>query len=688
MGAELSATPTSPAPDILRQRRQLATELHVDAFARVTQLRVLARRLLEPIAAGPADARAREAAIGAVLGTIVWSGVTVPFIWRALAGLRQDQLDLSTGVLTLETGELDGSSTPRNGRRLRVALHPFSVLLWGRLQIIHRRGEKAHELDAYVLPLRWRTADQLRLAVHQVVRDVGLGPWSLFLRTVRILHLLGPLAPIGTARRAGRVIAVSVGAADGCPSAWFVDDSLTANRRTTVVTQGSLLGVQRPPTPAWRLECRKILTGLRGHTDRNTRRRMADELTRLLEDGHWLADVPAIGRAFSEWAAALLRARRIRPNTVRTWLGRIGHAVDSGVLTDALFEAATSTEVIAIVRGVLASSDATESRRSMRTALRQFLASAAARGHSVPRVAWGRPELAIEPGDRIVSLLSPRETREAANRLRGKGSDGLALAVAVVLAGHGGLRRIEVCRLTWADVPRDRRWTIRVRQSKTAAGRRFVPLGCLAPAWALEVLEAYVFTRRAAAAPDSPFLLTAEETPWNPDLLGERVGKVLRQVSGKPATFHGLRRACATWWMTRWATDILGVAPPEALDGDAPQPDGVRTVLGEDRVRVLWNLARLLGHASPSMSVERYVGNVDWIEAQLLGMAWQERLPRRVAAGLLDISQRWTRAILRTGPGEVPARAVHDAQLRRLKSSRLPGNNGSVPFTTSAEAPA
>jgi len=323
----------------------------------------------------------------------------------------------------------------------------------------------------------------------------------------------------------------------------------------------------------------------------------------------------------------------------------------------------------------------------MRTALRQFLASAAARGYSVPRVAWGRRELAIEPGSRIVSLLSPREIREAVTRLRGQGSDGLALAVAVVLAGLGGLRRIEVCRLTWADVPRDRRWTIRVRQSKTAEGRRFVPLGRFAPAWALEVLEVYVVARGVAAPPDSSFLLTAEGTPWNPDVLGEQVTKVLRQVSGKPATFHGLRRACATWWMTRWATDILGVAPPEALDGDAPQPDGVRMVLGEDRVRVLWNLARLLGHASPSMSLERYVGNVDWIEAQLLGRAWQQRLPRRVVAGLLDVSQRWTRAIVRTGPGEVPARAVHDAQLRRFKSSRLPGNDGSVPLTRSAEAP-
>jgi integrase len=669
MGAELSATPPARAPGLLRQRRGLATELRIDAFARVTQLRALAGRLLEPIAAGPAEAREREAVIGALLGTIVWSGVTVPFIWQALARLRRDQLDLSTGVLTLETGELDGSSTSGNCRRLRVPLHPFSVLLWGRLQIVHRRGDKAQELDAYVLPVRWRIRNQLRLAVHQVVRDAGLGPWALFLRTVRILVLLGPLAPIGIARRAGRVIAVSVRTADGCPSGWFVNDSLTAHRRTPQVTQGSLLGgVRRPPTPAWRLECRKILAGLRGHTDRNTRRRMSDALTRLREDQHCLTDAPVVGRVFCEWAASLLRTRRIRPNTVRTWLGRIGHAVDSGVLTDVLFEAASSTEVISVVRRILTSSEATESRRSMRTALRQFLEFAAGRGYAVPRVAWRRPELAIEPGDRIVSLLSPWEIREAVSRLRDQGRDGLALAVAVVLAGFGGLRRIEVCRLNWADVPRDRRWTVRVRQTKTAAGRRFVPLGRLAPAWALEVLEAYVTGVGAAAAPDSAFLLTAQRTPWNPDVVGERVTKVLRHVSGKPATFHGLRRACATWWMARWATDILGVAPPHALEGDGPRPDGVRAVLGEDRVRVLWNLARLLGHASPSMSVQRYVCNVDWIEAQLLDMAWQKRLPRHVVAGLLDVSQRWTRAFVRTGPGEVPARAVRDAQLRRLNA--------------------
>jgi integrase len=680
MDAELDTTRGSGAPRLLRQRRALATELRVDAFARVTQVRRLARALLKPIAAGPAEVRETAAVVGAVLGTIVWSGVTGPFVWQALARLRQDQLDLSIGVLVLEAGEPDGSSRPGTGRTLRVPLHPFSVLQWGRLQLIHRGRDEARDRDVRVLPSHWRTPDRLRLAVYQIVRDAGLGPWALFLRTVRIFHLLGPLAPIGIARRAGRVIAVSVGAAEWRQSGWLVSDRLTAQQKTTGgALDSSSAGVRRPPPLSWRLACRKILAGLRGETDRNTRRRMADELERLPEDEHWLADLPVIGKVVCGWAVALLRSRRIRPNTVRTWLGRIGHAIDYGVLTDALFEATSPAEVIAVVREILVSSEGTESRRSMRTALRQFLAFAATRGYAVPNVTWGHPELAIRHGDHVVSLLSPREIRNVVNRLRDQSSHGLALAVAVALGGLGGLRRSEVCRLTVADVPRDRRWTVRVRRSKTAAGRRFVPLGRLAPVWALELLEAYVIAQGGSASPDSPFLVTTEGTPWDPDVLGERVTQVLRQVSGKPATFHWLRRACATWWMVRWASDILGVTPPYALDGDGPPPDGVRAVLGEDRVRVLWSLARLLGHASPYISVVRYVACVDWIEAQLLGKAWQERLPRRLVAGLLDVSERWTRAIVRTGPGQTPARAVLDAQLRRLTLLRafpVPGARG------------
>ena len=249
--------------------------------------------------------------------------------------------------------------------------------------------------------------------------------------------------------------------------------------------------------------------------------------------------------------------------------------------------------------------------------------------------------------------------------LQDLGADGEALVIAVILGGLAGLRRGEVCLLETRDVMGDARWTIRIRYSKTPAGRRWIPLGDLAPAWALEMLDRYAARRVAQRASATAWLLRGGRRPWDPDVLGPRVRAALRQVTRRPVTFHALRRWCATWWLVRWF-EAAGYGVPADLGTDGPPPAGVQRVLGEDPATILWSLARLLGHSSPVVTLTRYGQAVEWIEAQLGLRSADVTIPGPLAAEILDVSERWARQLVEHTGGTVLADELLEAVVRRL----------------------
>src|SRR5262249_34548707 len=158
-------------------------------------------------------------------------------------------------------------------------------------------------------------------------------------------------------------------------------------------------------------------------------------------------------------------------------------------LLDELVNNATVLDGTPVVRRALASCRALETQLATRTALRQFLTFAARQGHRTARVDWRLASLGGEKRVGPPAILMPGEIGAAVMQLHASGDDGPALAVATVLAGLGGLRRTEVCQVEVIDVPRDCRWTVGIRHSKTQAGRRWIPLGLLAPTWAFDLLE-------------------------------------------------------------------------------------------------------------------------------------------------------------------------------------------------------
>jgi integrase len=646
-----------------RQRRALATSLSAEAVARLSDLRHLSRGLLAPLAGASPLIRETEAVVGAVLGTLIGSAVSVPRPWAALATLRREQLDLEAGVMTWYRP----GPVPEQGVWQRLPLDPSSRLLWGRLLLRSEPADGKNPERATVLPAGWQDPTRLRRAVRQALRHAGFNSWPGFVATVRLSHLLGGLPPIIVARRAGRV-ATAVGLGRNWAAlGWRVRDPQALLADATVRRFPVVGRVRRAPPVPWRLPVRVILRNLDATTHAAARRRIATALERHLVERPPGAPLPGIGRAYVHWAIALLRApRRLRPRSVRAMLSRVGRLLDQDALMGALAQAPTTGEATgAVLTLVAATYPAVESRRAGLRALRAFLDFARAEhGRDIPVVRWRLAARVIGQSPVIVALLSPPAVRLVATELRRTGPEGLALAAAVVLAAFGGLRRSEVCQLTVDDV-RQRGWLVQIRRTKTSAGRRVVPLGLLLPPWARDVIEAAAAARTERPAHASTWLLTAAGRPWDPDALGARVAAALRRTTGQRVSVHAFRRAAATWWLLQWARGEPGIVLPD-LGPDAPPVEGVRRVLGDDPATALFALARLLGHAWPTVTLSRYVAAIDRLEAEVMQPGAGARLPLALAADLLGVTPRWARERLTVAAGEVRIDTVLMAQKQRL----------------------
>src|SRR5262249_16134310 len=366
----------------------------------------------------------------------------------------------------------------------------------------------------------------------------------------------------------------------------------------------------------------------------------------LLKDSRPSGPESAIAQSIALWAIHLLRRRRYRPNTVRTWLSRISRALHTVDPILSLQDLRDPERLTAFIEAAMASSAAIESKRAMRTALRQYLRFVAAQGVQVAALRWPGQALLIPMEGRLTSLLWPGEIRAAVEMVLRDCTEGLALATAILLAGFGGLRRIEVSRLHRQDVPRDRRWTVCVRHSKTSAGRRAVALGPVLPPWAAAILERYAVWREDYGGLDPHWLLTTEGAPCDPDRLATRIIAVLRRVTGKPATFHSLRRAAATWLWVQSVLPTYGPELPPATTVHGPPPDGVRELLGDGATFGVWSLAGFLGHRSPAITLNRYLLAIDWFEAQLMRTGQDTPIPLRAAADALLVSDRRVRQLV------------------------------------------
>lgn len=196
-------------------------------------------------------------------------------------------------------------------------------------------------------------------------------------------------------------------------------------------------------------------------------------------------------------------------------------------------------------------------------------------------------------------------------------STGIERAFALVLCARYGLRLREAAGLFRRDLvdleggaPVVLVQSNSVRGLKSDRSRRHIPpieqLSEMESAVIAEVLRRW--EHREGKNPDTP-LLDIEKKHFRALLsgIGEDLRKLLKQVTGRQdATTHFLRHG--------FAMRALAALYGREL-GDEVVVDPVRTVylrrllLGSDGVdrRLLWAVARLLGHASPSVTLYSYV---------------------------------------------------------------------------------
>ena len=124
-----------------RQRRALALRLGHGTLSLVPPVRRLAASFLETSAGSPC---LEAVALRAVIGTIVWSGLTLPSLCEALSGLRHHQLEFDNGVLVLAR---TGFPTQR------FHLDPRSLVLWGWVLLLRAQEPDWKQVDPLVLPV-------------------------------------------------------------------------------------------------------------------------------------------------------------------------------------------------------------------------------------------------------------------------------------------------------------------------------------------------------------------------------------------------------------------------------------------------------------------------------------------------------------------------------------------------------
>src|SRR5262245_20878344 len=196
--AVLSAAGLAREPrnvDVRGQRRSTAVALDPEAFALLPRLQALRTRLLQMDA--PFDRHEETAVVGAVLSTVVFSGITIPHLREALVCLERDALDVDIGCLMLPVRGSASCVTPGPRCQQRFALHPVSLIHWGRLLLCRPHDVPESSAPTHpLLPSGWRDPKQLRAALRRTLKAAGFPTWPRFLRTVRIEMLLTIQAPV------------------------------------------------------------------------------------------------------------------------------------------------------------------------------------------------------------------------------------------------------------------------------------------------------------------------------------------------------------------------------------------------------------------------------------------------------------------------------------------------------------
>jgi len=205
--------------------------------------------------------------------------------------------------------------------------------------------------------------------------------------------------------------------------------------------------------------------------------------------------------------------------------------------------------------------------------------------------------------------------------------------VILILGFYTGMRRREVIASRICDVTRTGKQEFLVRANmarklKSINATRRLAIGVQIPEKHLKEINSLITFRLDHGATKGDYLFNLSEIEdiyINEKLIFEHIQFVLQSITGDPYTrFHHLRHSCGTWALWRWSS--LHLKTTDDWEGVLPTFD--RNQLEREYValfgkydesypseKLLYELARMLGHSSPGMSLEHYAHSVHWISS-------------------------------------------------------------------------
>ena len=193
-------------------------------------------------------------------------------------------------------------------------------------------------------------------------------------------------------------------------------------------------------------------------------------------------------------------------------------------------------------------------------------------------------------------------------------------AILCGLGFYGKMRASEALNLTLADVYRpEHEINLAVRDTKTQAGSRTIPLHALAPSWFLQHLRSYFEGRkRLQQTMDTTAQNIAAIGPRNSgecfdreDILEKEI-RVLRAKFGPSVDFHALRHSGTTWLLSQlWVA--RGYLQPTSLNEEAHElltPAALSRLLElfepNSSMKDFIVVRKLIGHSSFATTLSTY----------------------------------------------------------------------------------
>jgi integrase len=254
---------------------------------------------------------------------------------------------------------------------------------------------------------------------------------------------------------------------------------------------------------------------------------------------------------------------------------------------------------------------------------------------------WGTDrELWKENSQTTKPLITFKQIRVALEKaLKCTKIDPLKIRVTLILGFFAGLRISEILHLDDKSLIYDGGYVLRIRTSKSASGIRNIPLSLLLPKAYLNELVDFFKKAEKLKYIDSPgrepFLIFTDKEPFKESIKYSNEIAAIFKTINPDVRFHHLRHNFASWFLIRWYVLLFDKdhipEDSEFLTEEIFNKKYLsylrvllfgygQSKIGQDSFsHVLLALARIMGHAGPTTTMNSYIHVFDWLYKLIVG---------------------------------------------------------------------